>query len=488
MSSTYSLNDPALNWVGYGQLPAGWSYDSSQGMYMDPMGLYKENYDSPFGSASEGEFLQTLGLGQYVNQHQTPDGTQWDVLSGAPTPYMGYDPKTGQIVVDAFNQQGQQVGNPYSYRDDKGGWLGPAIEIGALALTGYGLGAYAAGAGGADAGGAGAGAGSGAGAGAGAGSGAGSYGVGTVGASDIAPVGGAGVDAGTIGGAGSVTTAGEGASGAAGAGAGAGEGAAAGGYTTAAADSQAANAELGLGANTGSVPASVDLGSAGGVTSTGGSGFSNGLSNWWNKASHGDVNAIRAGLQGVGLLSSLFGGHGNNNMTAGQMRNALLGPYNSFNPTQQAAVQQFFNSPIRGPYVPPNVNGVVALQPQTGLAPAGALTAYQNGRATIQPISNPVAGYASGGRVCGALSSYGHGGFVQGASPGQADDVNAALSPGEYVMDADTVSALGDGNNEAGAAALDQMRQSIRAHKRSASPDKIPPKAKAPEQYLKGRK
>jgi len=56
------------------------------------------------------------------------------------------------------------------------------------------------------------------------------------------------------------------------------------------------------------------------------------------------------------------------------------------------------------------------------------------------------------------------------------------------MMDADTVSALGDGNTDAGAKKLDQMRQNIRAHKRAAPKNKIPPKAKNPEAYLKGAK
>lgn len=77
------------------------------------------------------------------------------------------------------------------------------------------------------------------------------------------------------------------------------------------------------------------------------------------------------------------------------------------------------------------------------------------------------------------------GGFISGGSPGQADKVPAMLSDGEFVFDADTVSALGDGNNAAGASALEQMRQNIRKHKRSAPPDKIPPKAKRPEVYLR---
>lgn len=86
-------------------------------------------------------------------------------------------------------------------------------------------------------------------------------------------------------------------------------------------------------------------------------------------------------------------------------------------------------------------------------------------------------GYAAGGAN-----------YVQGGSPGQADDVNARLSHGEYIMDADVVSALGDGNTEAGAQRLDEMREAIRRHKRSAPNDSIPPPAKSPLQYLKGVK
>jgi len=59
------------------------------------------------------------------------------------------------------------------------------------------------------------------------------------------------------------------------------------------------------------------------------------------------------------------------------------------------------------------------------------------------------------------------------------------LSDGEYVFDADTVAALGDGSSKAGAEILDKFRQEIRSHKRSAPTDRIPPKAKNPLAYLK---
>lgn len=75
------------------------------------------------------------------------------------------------------------------------------------------------------------------------------------------------------------------------------------------------------------------------------------------------------------------------------------------------------------------------------------------------------------------------------AHGGQADTVPAMLSGGEYVMDADVVAALGDGNTEAGASALDALRENVRKHKRSAPIHKIPPKAKPAMHYLpKGAK
>jgi hypothetical protein len=82
------------------------------------------------------------------------------------------------------------------------------------------------------------------------------------------------------------------------------------------------------------------------------------------------------------------------------------------------------------------------------------------------------------------FSTRGGSNYVQGKGTGQSDDIDAKLADGEYVFDADIVSALGDGSNKAGAQALDKMREAIRAHKRSAPDTKIPPKAKSPLSYL----
>ena len=83
---------------------------------------------------------------------------------------------------------------------------------------------------------------------------------------------------------------------------------------------------------------------------------------------------------------------------------------------------------------------------------------------------------------------YRTGAYVEGAGDGQSDDIPAMLADGEYVIDAETVAQLGNGSNKAGAKVLDEFRKNIRAHKRSAPHDKIPPKSKSPLAYLKGAK
>jgi hypothetical protein len=76
------------------------------------------------------------------------------------------------------------------------------------------------------------------------------------------------------------------------------------------------------------------------------------------------------------------------------------------------------------------------------------------------------------------------GNYIMGATKGQDDKVNAQLSDGEFVMPADVVSDLGDGNNSAGANELYKFMKNIRKHKRGGKA-KLPPKAKSFVSYLK---
>jgi len=77
--------------------------------------------------------------------------------------------------------------------------------------------------------------------------------------------------------------------------------------------------------------------------------------------------------------------------------------------------------------------------------------------------------------------------LAKGSGSGRDDTINARLSDGEYVIDAETVALLGDGSNDEGARRLDQMRKQIRAQKGKAlSKGKFSPDAKSPLAYLKG--
>jgi hypothetical protein len=90
------------------------------------------------------------------------------------------------------------------------------------------------------------------------------------------------------------------------------------------------------------------------------------------------------------------------------------------------------------------------------------------------------------GMAMGGLSQV-HSMKIGGGADGRSDDVNAVLSDGEYVMDAETVAMLGNGSSKAGAAQLDHMRANLRKQKgRALARGEISPNAKSPLSYLKG--
>lgn len=96
--------------------------------------------------------------------------------------------------------------------------------------------------------------------------------------------------------------------------------------------------------------------------------------------------------------------------------------------------------------------------------------------------------FAAGGATSGVQK--GIGGFqgpVQGAGGGQDDLIPAMLADGEHVIDADTVSQIGDGSNKEGHKKIEAFKANIRAQKRSAPTNKIPPKTKALSSYMKSR-
>lgn len=98
--------------------------------------------------------------------------------------------------------------------------------------------------------------------------------------------------------------------------------------------------------------------------------------------------------------------------------------------------------------------------------------------------------YAEGGDV-EARGPSGQGslavkGVVEGVGDGRADTVDALLSDGEYVFDAESVALLGNGSNKAGAKALDSFRVNLRKHKgKNLAKGSFSVKAKSPEAYLR---
>tara|TARA_R110000868_G_scaffold34737_10_gene125234 strand:+ start:1460 stop:2683 length:1224 start_codon:yes stop_codon:yes gene_type:complete len=85
---------------------------------------------------------------------------------------------------------------------------------------------------------------------------------------------------------------------------------------------------------------------------------------------------------------------------------------------------------------------------------------------------------------------YGRGNYVtpDGQGDGRSDHVEARLSPGEFVVDAESVSMLGNGDNAAGARKLEEMRRGVRKQKGKALvKGKFSPDAKSPESYMRGK-
>jgi len=181
---------------------------------------------------------------------------------------------------------------------------------------------------------------------------------------------------------------------------------------------------------------------------------------------------------------------------------------------------------------------------QTSVAPT-YLNQLIGQSSTYQPVSegsSDIKGFKEGGSISHIPEFItGHSGhYAEGRGTGQSDDIPALLKDGDYVMDADVVSGFGDGSSKAGAEVLskfmdgidhkhyenyssgghinamiadgefvfpssfvtaigggsnkkgaeklDKMREAIREHKRSASTNTIPAKAKSPLSYLKGKK
>lgn len=220
--------------------------------------------------------------------------------------------------------------------------------------------------------------------------------------------------------------------------------------------------------------------------------------NWWENA---DKIDWAGALNKVGGYAKQF----LTNKDGSVNTNAILG--------MLGAVDSFRNKGGQGVLTPDQLRGMVGSGPQMTAGQQKSMNSYFKSPLTkYRPYSakqlgganptNPVyKKYAEGGEVEGPLNQFAGDmqammggedpmmeapeGYVEGGPGGGQDDmVEARLSPGEYVWDADVVSALGDGSNEEGARILDEARKLIRGHKRSTPVDRIPPMAKSPLAYI----
>jgi hypothetical protein len=91
-----------------------------------------------------------------------------------------------------------------------------------------------------------------------------------------------------------------------------------------------------------------------------------------------------------------------------------------------------------------------------------------------------VARFAQGGRVSLGTRhmKFASGGYVDGNASGVKDNVRADLPEGSYVLDATTVSLLGDGNSKAGAKKVDEFLNNKRMEGRSSTDTLVVPSIK----------
>jgi hypothetical protein len=134
-----------------------------------------------------------------------------------------------------------------------------------------------------------------------------------------------------------------------------------------------------------------------------------------------------------------------------------------------------------------NLTGLLGLYAMMGgnkPRPAGYAGSIPKLRATRQQVAQPAGRRPGGeaGRYFSDVTYAAGGGYLRGATGGMADDLDttiegeqpAKLSHGEFVVPADVVSHLGDGNSEAGAKKLYAMMDKVR-QARTGKKDQAPP-------------
>jgi hypothetical protein len=131
-----------------------------------------------------------------------------------------------------------------------------------------------------------------------------------------------------------------------------------------------------------------------------------------------------------------------------------------------------------GQYIPP-VSQNPAQSNVTGAPARGALSDAIPHRTMV--------GHAGGGPMSQGQRPQTMSRHVRGPGDGTSDSIPARLANGEYVLSADVVSGLGNGDNGSGAKKLDAFVHNVRVHKsQNASQGKLPADAKPIPHYMSG--
>jgi hypothetical protein len=147
---------------------------------------------------------------------------------------------------------------------------------------------------------------------------------------------------------------------------------------------------------------------------------------------------------------------------------------NQGNPTELAAAQEAANEQARGimaaapQYAAPAPNPYAGKIPTAFSQPRAPMAAQQSAGLPAVPTPEQYAAQGTLNMAQGGIADAGR--YLQGKTDGMADEIPssidgeqpAALSHGEFVIPADVVSHLGNGNSEAGAQKLYEMMDRIR--------------------------
>lgn len=159
---------------------------------------------------------------------------------------------------------------------------------------------------------------------------------------------------------------------------------------------------------------------------------------------------------------------------------------------------------------PPALFGGTQAQGAAGQSPYTFVNYLQTPQARTPVVHLPTQGYANygsgaensfyhaaGGKIRGALSQELASRHVKGPGDGTSDSIPALINgtepakiaSGEYIVSADAVSHLGNGDNDAGAKKLDAFMSNIRKHKaKNMSKGKLPHDAKSVSAYMRAAK